>query len=100
MIEWSETDLLVRDSIRAFIDAELRPHVDALESGEMTPYPIIRKLFAAFGVDVMAREALDGVLAKAAEKLDAPLEAEKATSAAGARRRAPVHRWPARPAWG
>jgi hypothetical protein len=25
MIEWSETDLLIRDSIREFIDKEIRP---------------------------------------------------------------------------
>jgi alkylation response protein AidB-like acyl-CoA dehydrogenase len=30
----------------------------------MTPYPIIRKLFSAFGVDVMAKESLERRLAK------------------------------------
>jgi alkylation response protein AidB-like acyl-CoA dehydrogenase len=62
MIEWSETDLLIRDAIRAFIDKEVRPNVDALESGEMTPYPIIRKLFSEFGLDVMAAEAVKNML--------------------------------------
>jgi alkylation response protein AidB-like acyl-CoA dehydrogenase len=62
MIEWSETDLLVRDALREFIDKEIRPHVDALESGELPPYDIIRKLFAAFGVDVMAAEAVKKLL--------------------------------------
>jgi alkylation response protein AidB-like acyl-CoA dehydrogenase len=63
MIEWSETDLLVRDALREFIDKEIRPHIDALESGELPPYDIIRKLFAAFGVDVMAAEAVEKLLA-------------------------------------
>ena len=58
MIEWSESDLLIRDAVRGFIDKELRPNVDALESGEMTPYPIIRKLFSEFGLDVLASEAV------------------------------------------
>ena len=62
MIEWSESDLLVRDAVRGFIDKELRPNVDALESGEMTPYPIIRKLFSQFGLDVLAAEAVKNML--------------------------------------
>ena len=56
MYEWSETDLMARDAVRAFIDKEIRPNLDALESGEIPPYPIIRKLFAEFGIDAMARE--------------------------------------------
>jgi len=58
MIEWSDTDLAVRDAVRDFIDKEIRPHVDELETGTMPPYDIIRKLFAAFGIDAMAAEAL------------------------------------------
>ena len=58
MIEWSDTDLLIRDAVREFIDKEIRPNVDALESGEITPYPIIRKLFSQFGLDVLAAEAV------------------------------------------
>lgn len=62
MIEWSETDLLVRDSIREFITKEIRPQLDALESGRLPPYDIIRKLFAAFGLDAMASEAVSRIL--------------------------------------
>src|SRR5580692_11646855 len=64
MIEWSDVDLAVRDAVRQFLDKEVRPHVDALESGEMEPYPVIRKLFATFGIDAMARESLDKRLAR------------------------------------
>jgi alkylation response protein AidB-like acyl-CoA dehydrogenase len=46
------------------VDKEIRPHVDDLESGDMPPYPIIRKLFATFGVDAMAKEALEKRLAR------------------------------------
>jgi len=59
MLEWSDVDLAVQDAVRQFIDKEVRPHVDALESGETEPYPIIRKLFTTFGIDVMARESLE-----------------------------------------
>ncbi|MPY84161.1 MAG: acyl-CoA dehydrogenase [Actinophytocola sp.] len=64
MFEWSETELLIRDSIREFVDKEIRPHVDELESGALPPYDIIRRLFAAFGVDTLASESLDKLLAK------------------------------------
>ncbi|MGK2882819.1 MAG: acyl-CoA dehydrogenase family protein [Mycobacterium sp.] len=64
MIEWSDVDLAVRDAVREFVDKEIRPHVDALESGEMEPYPIIRKLFATFGIDAMASESLQKRLAR------------------------------------
>ena len=59
MLDWSDVDLAVRDAVREFVDKEIRPHVDALESGEMEPYPIVRKLFATFGIADMARDSLD-----------------------------------------
>ena len=59
MIEWSDVDIAVRDAVREFVDKEVRPHLDDLESGDMEPYPIIRKLFATFGIAEMARESLD-----------------------------------------
>ena len=62
MIEWSENDLMIRDAVREFIDKEIRPNIDALESGEMLPYPIVRKLFSQFGLDVMAAEAVKNML--------------------------------------
>lgn len=62
MIEWSETELLIRDAIREFIDKEIRPHLDALESGTLPPYDIIRKMFASFGIDALARESVSKLL--------------------------------------
>nr|WP_304112309.1 acyl-CoA dehydrogenase family protein [Mycolicibacterium bacteremicum] len=64
MLEWSDVDIAVRDAVREFVDKEIRPHVDALESGDMEPYPIVRKLFAAFGIDAMARESLERRLSR------------------------------------
>jgi alkylation response protein AidB-like acyl-CoA dehydrogenase len=68
MIEWSDVDLAVRDAVREFVDKEVRPHVDALESGDMEPYPIVRKLFATFGIAEMARESLTKRLARMRER--------------------------------
>jgi alkylation response protein AidB-like acyl-CoA dehydrogenase len=64
MLEWSDVDLAVRDAVREFVEKEVRPHVDALESGEMEPYPIIRKLFATFGIADIARDSLNKRLAR------------------------------------
>ena len=58
MIEWSDVDIAVRDAVREFVDKEVRPHIDELESGDLEPYPIVRKLFSTFGIDEMAKESL------------------------------------------
>ncbi|OBG26458.1 acyl-CoA dehydrogenase family protein [Mycobacterium sp. 852002-51057_SCH5723018] len=62
MIEWSDTDLMVRDAVRRFVDKEIRPHLDELETGELSPYPIARKLFSQFGLDAMAAESVKSML--------------------------------------
>ncbi|AKS33960.1 acyl-CoA dehydrogenase family protein [Mycolicibacterium goodii] len=72
MLEWSDVDVAVRDAVREFVDKEIRPHLDELESGEMEPYPIIRKLFATFGIDTMAKEALEKRLARLRAGADKP----------------------------
>ncbi|MQA25482.1 MAG: acyl-CoA dehydrogenase, partial [Micromonosporaceae bacterium] len=56
MIEWSDTEIMIRDAVREFVDNEIRPHVDELEHGGLPPYDIIRKFFSSFGVDAMNRE--------------------------------------------
>jgi alkylation response protein AidB-like acyl-CoA dehydrogenase len=83
MIEWSESDLAIREAVREFIDKEIRPHADALETGELPPYDIIRKLFASFGVDAMATDALDKMLARERKREGAaePREASSDTAA-------------------
>lgn len=86
MFEWSETDEMIRAAVRAFIDKEVRPHLDALDSGEMPPYPILRKLFSEFGIDAMGAEAVEKMLAKQRAAESAPAEAggaEKKPKSAG-----------------
>ena len=70
MIEWSDTDLMVRDAVRQFVDKEIRPHLDELETGAMSPYPIARKLFSQFGLDVMAAESVKKMLDRERARLD------------------------------
>jgi alkylation response protein AidB-like acyl-CoA dehydrogenase len=62
MFEWSDTDLMVRDAVRQFIDKEIRPHLDELESGALSPYPIARKLYSQFGLDALAAESVKTML--------------------------------------
>ncbi|CCF61797.1 acyl-CoA dehydrogenase family protein [Nocardia cyriacigeorgica] len=71
MFEWSETDEMIREAVRTFIDKEVRPHLDALDSGEMPPYPILRKLFADFGIEAMGAEAVAKMLAKQRKREEA-----------------------------
>ncbi|QDQ99440.1 acyl-CoA dehydrogenase family protein [Tomitella fengzijianii] len=66
MYEWSETDLMVRDTVRGFIDKEIKPISDRLESGELPPFDVLRKLYETFGLADMARTALERALAKEA----------------------------------
>lgn len=56
MYQWSDEQLMIRDAIRQFVDNEIRPHVEELEHGDLPPYDILRKMFATFGMDAMARE--------------------------------------------
>jgi alkylation response protein AidB-like acyl-CoA dehydrogenase len=63
VIAWSESDLAIRDAVREWIDKEIRPHLDELETGQLPPYDIIRKLFADFGIGAMASDALEKMLA-------------------------------------
>jgi acyl-CoA dehydrogenase len=56
MFEWSDEHKMVRDAVRQFVDAEIRPHRDELEFGDLPPYDLLRKLFQTFGMDSLARE--------------------------------------------
>jgi alkylation response protein AidB-like acyl-CoA dehydrogenase len=55
MIEWSEQHLLIRDMVRRFIDAEIKPRHEELEHGDLPPYDILRKMMKTFGLDEAAK---------------------------------------------
>jgi alkylation response protein AidB-like acyl-CoA dehydrogenase len=55
MIEWSEQHLLIRDMVRRFVDAEIKPRLEELEHGDTPPYDVLRKMMQTFGLDEMAR---------------------------------------------
>jgi alkylation response protein AidB-like acyl-CoA dehydrogenase len=55
MYEWSESQQTIREMVRRFVEQEVVPHVQALEHGDLPPYGILRKMYAAFGMSEMAR---------------------------------------------
>jgi alkylation response protein AidB-like acyl-CoA dehydrogenase len=87
MYEWSDTDLMMRDAVRQFVDKEIRPHLDELEAGALSPYPIARKFFSQFGLDAMAAESvkkmLDRERAKQNGEPNRDADDEKSDSAVG-----------------
>jgi hypothetical protein len=80
MFEWSDEQLMVRDAIRRFIDAEVVPNIEALEHGDMPPYDIIRKLYATFGMDQLARDRFKMQV----QRKEAPWVGEAAAAGPGA----------------
>src|SRR5437588_8172784 len=55
MIEWNEMQLAVRDMVRRFVEAEIKPKLNDIEHGDTPPYEILRKMVATFGLGDMAR---------------------------------------------
>jgi acyl-CoA dehydrogenase len=64
MIEWSEQHLMLRDAVRKFIEAEIKPRLEELEHGDTPPYDVLRKMVRTFGIDAMARSRFEKRLAK------------------------------------
>ncbi len=62
MYEWSEEHRAIAEAVRRFVDDEVRPVIDDLEFGDLPPYGILRKLFATFGMDQLAREGFKRAL--------------------------------------
>jgi len=64
VIEWSESQQMIRDMVQKFVAEEIKPHVEELEHGNTPPYDILRKLFKTFGMDEMARQRFRHQIAK------------------------------------
>ena len=84
MFEWSEELLMVRDAVRTFVDAEIRPHREELEHGDLPPYDLLRKLYTTFGMDQMAADSFDKrIAAEEARRGEARPRRRAARAAAG-----------------
>jgi alkylation response protein AidB-like acyl-CoA dehydrogenase len=64
MFEWSEEQLMIRDAVRQFVEAEIAPRREELEHGDTPPYDILRKLFSTFGMDQMAKAGFEARIAR------------------------------------
>src|SRR3989441_9016142 len=83
MVEWSGQHLTIRDMVRRFVAAEIKPRLMELEHGDLPPYDILRKMMAAFGLDEMARLRFQKQIerekaAARGEKLKEPRDARSA----------------------
>jgi acyl-CoA dehydrogenase len=63
MFEWSDEQLMVRDAVRSFIEAEIKPNLEELEHGDTPPYDVLRKMYRTFGLDAMAGDSFDRQIA-------------------------------------
>jgi acyl-CoA dehydrogenase len=64
MIEWSEQHVMIRDAIRKFVEAEIKPHLEELEHGDTPPYDILRRMLRTFGMDQVAKQRFEKQIAR------------------------------------
>ena len=78
MIEWSDVHQSIRGMVKKFVEAEVVPHVKELEHGDLPPYDIMRKMFAAFGMRDMAKMRAERAVARAKKREEARARGEEA----------------------
>ena len=77
MIEWSDTHRSIRDMVRRFVEAEIKPKVADLEHGDLPPYDILRKMFATFGMRDMGEMRAAKAQARAEKRAAARARGEE-----------------------
>src|SRR5256885_5113427 len=83
MIEWSEAHLAIRGMVRKFIEAEIVPNLKELEHGDMPPYDVLRKMFAAFGMRDMAEMRVAKAISRAQKRASGSHEDKPERMASG-----------------
>jgi alkylation response protein AidB-like acyl-CoA dehydrogenase len=78
VIEWTETQRMVRAAVRQFVEAEIAPRIMDLEHGDLPPYDILRKMVRTFGMDVMARQQFERQIARDKAARDQGLDGKAA----------------------
>jgi len=64
MFELEEGHRILEKAIRQFVEKEIAPNVEKMESGEMLPYDLMRKMADAFGLRALAKEVLEKMIEK------------------------------------
>jgi alkylation response protein AidB-like acyl-CoA dehydrogenase len=58
VFDFTDEQKMVRSMLRKWVESELVPSVDRLESNELLPFDLMRKFIKTFGIDEMARTSL------------------------------------------
>jgi alkylation response protein AidB-like acyl-CoA dehydrogenase len=87
MYQWSDMDEAIREGVRDWIEKNFTPVRDQVETGELPPFDLARKLFADFGIDAMASDAVDKMLAAERKRAERTPEEKAARAAAKAERK-------------
>jgi alkylation response protein AidB-like acyl-CoA dehydrogenase len=64
MIEWSDQHLMIRDAVRKFVEAEIKPRLEEFEHGDTPPYGVLRKMMTTFGIDQVAKTRFQSQIAR------------------------------------
>ena len=83
MLDWTDEHKMLRDAIRSFVEREIVPLHDQLEHGDLAPYDVLRKLFASFGIDELARESFKKRIERDAARLAMSSEARSESAESG-----------------
>jgi alkylation response protein AidB-like acyl-CoA dehydrogenase len=83
VLDWSDEHKMLRDAIRTFVEKEIVPLHAELEHGDLAPYGVLRKLFATFGIDELARDGFKQRLARDAARRTSSPKVQPEAPAAG-----------------
>jgi len=64
MFELPEGVKMIEDTLRKYMQAEVAPHVEAMESGEMATFDVAKKLFQTMGITHMTVDQINKVIEK------------------------------------
>lgn len=79
MFELSEEVKMIEQVLRKFCEAEIKPHIRALDDHSMLPYGIIRKLYATLAIDTLLKTQIE----KTADKRERGEQAHMSAIGAG-----------------
>lgn len=77
MIEWSDAHKGIAGMVRKFVEAEVKPNLEALEHGDTPPYDVLRKLFEAFGIRDMGKMRFEKAVHRAKKREEAAARGEE-----------------------
>jgi acyl-CoA dehydrogenase len=83
VLDWSDEHKMLQDAIRDFVQKEIVPVHQQPRVRDLAPYDVLRKLFAAFGIDATARASFNERLDRAASQSTSSTAGPAESSASG-----------------